>query len=428
MMKVIVQISRIVVGSLFIVSGLIKANDPMGFSYKLHDYFAADVLNLPFLEPYALGLAVFICIAEILLGFATLLGAKMRLVSWSLLAMIVFFTFLTFYSAYFNKVTDCGCFGDAIKLTPWQSFYKDLVLLVFISFIVLGVKNIKLNKPSEDLLFVSFSLALIAVFSFVIVKWAFPFWFSAGIFTLLLSIKVIFSKSKSIELWMATILTISCAFMSVHVLKHLPLKDFRPFAIGKSIVDGRKLPENAKKDVVETLLTYKNKQTGEEKEFTTQNYPWKDTINWAWVKTDNKIIEKGDHPPIHDFNLFDADGNDITEDVLAEPYIFLIVTHDITKASVVNLEKMKALSKDAFSAGYYVYGLTSSDKNTVEDFRHEHQLEFDFLTADQTVLKTMIRSNPGVMLLKEGTVIGQWSHYDTPSWSEVQQLTKRNEK
>ena len=128
-MNALTYISRLVVGSLFIVSGLIKANDPVGFSYKLKDYFAPDVLNLEFLVPIVLPMAVLICAIEIVLGVAALFGSKMKLVSWMLLLMIVFFTFLTFYSAYFEKVTDCGCFGDALKLTPWESFTKDLILL-----------------------------------------------------------------------------------------------------------------------------------------------------------------------------------------------------------------------------------------------------------------------------------------------------------
>lgn len=420
-MKLLLQISRLIVGALFIVSGLIKANDPIGFSYKLQEYFSVDVLNWTFFEPYALELAILICVGEVILGIATLFGAKMRIVSWFLFLMIVFFTFLTFYSAYFNKVTDCGCFGDAIKLTPWQSFYKDLVLLVFTLIILLDASHISLNTKEEDRIYLPLGLGLVALFSFGIVHWAFPFWLTLTILIILSLIKL-YLKFEWKEWLMASIVALAGLGMTCYVLLHLPLKDFRPFAIGKSITEGRTLPENAKKDVIETVLTYKNKQTGEEKEFTTQNYPWKDTVNWSWVKTDSKIIEKGDHPPIHDFNLFDADGNDITEDVLAEPFIFLVVAHDLNKADVKHIQAISNLAKEAFSAGYYVYGLTATDRNTTEDFRHEHQLEFDFLTADQTVLKTMIRSNPGIMLLKEGRVIGQWSHYDTPTFENIKSL------
>ena len=142
-MKYLIHISRIFVGGLFIFSGLIKLNDPIGFSFKLEEYFGATVLDLPFFIPYALIIAVFVVVFEVLLGVFLLIGYKPKFTVWSLLGMIIFFTFLTFYSAYYNKVTDCGCFGDAIKLTPWESFTKDIILLVFIIVLFLGVKHIK---------------------------------------------------------------------------------------------------------------------------------------------------------------------------------------------------------------------------------------------------------------------------------------------
>ena len=142
-MKYVVGFSRLVVGVLFIISGLIKLNDPVGFSFKLEEYFSPAVLNLSFLEPYALAISIFVVIVEVLLGILLLIGFKPKYTAWSLLAMIVFFTFLTFYSAYYNKVTDCGCFGDAIKLTPWESFTKDVVLLVLILILVKGLDYIK---------------------------------------------------------------------------------------------------------------------------------------------------------------------------------------------------------------------------------------------------------------------------------------------
>ena len=142
-MKYLVHISRVLVGALFIISGLIKLNDPLGFSYKLQEYFSADVLNIPFLEPYALAIALFTVILEVVLGVFLLIGYKPKFTVWSLLGLIVFFTFLTFYSAYFDKVKDCGCFGDALKLTPWESFTKDVVLLVLILIIFFGIKHVK---------------------------------------------------------------------------------------------------------------------------------------------------------------------------------------------------------------------------------------------------------------------------------------------
>jgi len=142
-MKILVAFCRIFVGILFIFSGMIKLNDPLGFSYKLQEYFSAEVLDLPFLMPYALGISVIVVVLEVVLGVFLLIGYKSKFTVYSLLAMIVFFTFLTFYAAYFDKVKDCGCFGDFLKLTPWQSFTKDLILLVLILVLVVGLKYIK---------------------------------------------------------------------------------------------------------------------------------------------------------------------------------------------------------------------------------------------------------------------------------------------
>ena len=139
-MKILTHIARIIVGVLFIVSGFVKLNDPMGFSFKLQEYFSPGVLNLEFLSPFALGLAILLVIIEVIVGISLLIGYMRTLTLTLLTGMIVFFTFLTFYSAYFNKVTDCGCFGDAIPLTPWQSFTKDVILLVLILFLIINRK------------------------------------------------------------------------------------------------------------------------------------------------------------------------------------------------------------------------------------------------------------------------------------------------
>src|SRR5690554_5938121 len=161
MLKLLTSFSRLFTGILFIISGLIKLNDPVGFSFKLEDYFAQDVLNLPFLTPLALAIAVFVVILEVVLGVMLLLGYKKKFTLWTLLLMIVFFTFLTFYSAYFNKVTDCGCFGDAIKLTPWESFTKDVILLILILILFAGKRYIQpIFKPTKGLIVTGISLIL----------------------------------------------------------------------------------------------------------------------------------------------------------------------------------------------------------------------------------------------------------------------------
>ena len=207
-MKILVSISRIFVGILFIISGFVKLNDPLGFSYKLQEYFSAEVLNITFLEPHALAISIIVVVFEVVLGVFLLIGYKPKFTVWSLLLMIVFFTFLTFYSAYFDKVKDCGCFGDALKLTPWESFTKDVVLLVFIVILFLGKSYITpLLKP----LLTSF----IAFLSFIA---------SLG--------------------------------FGYHVLMHLPSIDFRAYKIGDNLLTNMSTPENAPKVVQEFTWTF----------------------------------------------------------------------------------------------------------------------------------------------------------------------------
>ena len=207
-MKFITFISRLIVGVLFIISGLIKANDTVGFSYKLEEYFSADVLNLEFLIPLALVMAAGLCIVEVILGVMVLIGSRPKLANWSLMAMTVFFTFLTFYSAYFDKVKDCGCFGDALKLTPWESFSKDVVLLVFVIILFVG-------KSYISQLFKPLLTSLIALLSFIA----------------------------------------SLAF-GYHVLTHLPSIDFRAYKIGDNLLTNMSTPENAPKVVQEFTWTF----------------------------------------------------------------------------------------------------------------------------------------------------------------------------
>lgn len=371
-MKVIVTISRIIVGLLFIVSGLIKANDPIGFSYKLDEYW--QVFGMEWMSPLSLAISVFICVAEVVLGVAVIFGLQMVWVSWSLLLMIIFFTFLTFYSAYFNKVTDCGCFGDAVKLTPWESFTKDVVLLVLILIIFFYRNKIK------------------SVFNSKAVDWA-----------------------------LILIATAGAGYFSYYCINHLPVKDFRPFAIGKNIKEQMTLPEGAKKDIYEITLVYKNTLSGEVKEFSQTDYPWQDST-WVWQETKNRLVQKGDHAPIHDFNIIDADGNDITEDILNDPQpIFLVVCYNLDKTNKKAFEKVNLFTEACFNNGFSIIGLTASSAESIDNFKHEVQSMLDFYNVDETTLKTMIRSNPGIMLLKKGTVVAMWHYNDIPDFNEVKE-------
>jgi len=365
-MKILSGISRLLVGVLFIISGFIKANDPLGFSYKLDEYF--QVFNMPWLSVISLVLAIVICAFEIGLGVAILIGARMVHATWSALLMILFFTFLTFYSWKFDVVKDCGCFGDALHLTPFQSFMKDVVLLVLILFIFVQRRQI------------------------------------APLF------------GEKFSTYLAYAGFVASVLFSVYCLRHLPVIDFRPYAIGKSIPDGMKLPEGAVSDSVVMVFIYE--KDGQQIELDMDGLKSIDDT-YKFIDRKDKVIRQGDKPPIHDFSISSADGTDITDDVLSKDAIFLLVAYDITESDddiqgMVN--DFAALCQDN---SIEFIGLTSSLTADVDKFRHEHNTMFDYYYCDGTTLKTMIRSNPGLMLLKKGTVAGMWHYNDFPSFDEV---------
>ena len=373
-MKFLTYLSRFIVGFLFIISGLIKANDTVGFSYKLEEYFSADVLNLEFLIPLALVMAAGICIFEIVVGVMVLIGARPKLANWSLMAMIVFFTFLTFYSAYFNKVTDCGCFGDAIKLTPWGSFGKDLILLFFISILFLGIQHINplLNRKKENML-----LAIVTFFCFAFV---------------------------------------------VHTYRHLPVKDFRPYAIGKNISEGMKTCDELELPCSEEAYYYivKNKATGEVSEMLSTDYQnkWEE---YDFVEATDKtiVLQEGYEPPIHDFSI-SKDGADYTYSVLDEENAFLLVCYNIDKTTASAQEEINSFYADCQIAGIPFVALCASSDENILAFAQEYNIEYPFYFTDETTLKTMIRSNPGLIYLQKGTIIGKWHYNDFPSLSDIE--------
>ena len=424
MMKILEFISRVLVGSLFIVSGLIKANDPMGFSYKLEEYFSTDVLNLPFLEPLALYLAVFICVVEIVLGVAVLVGSKSKLVSWSLLSMIVFFTFLTFYSAYFDKVTDCGCFGDALKFTPWESFTKELILFFFSAVIFIRQKYIQRNLKRDDLVYFSFSLLFIILFSLGVISWTFPIVFSLITFVVIYLIKN-YVKSDQNDWILAGAATVISTVFSVYCVMNLPIRDFRPYAVEKNIEDGIKGCDELGLPCPKFGYIYTLRNTdGSEKEMTDNEYLtsgiWEDS-SWEIVETSNPItIQEGYEPPVHDFNLIDDEtGDDITYSVLSYDRVLLVVSYDLDKTDESNQQALNDIAALAEKAGVPMYGLTASNYEAVNDFRHKNQNMFPFLTADGTMLKTIIRSNPGLVYLEKGTVKGKWHSNDLPVYADI---------
>lgn len=362
-MKYLVHISRILVGVLFIISGFIKLNDPLGFSYKLQEYFGADVLNLEFLIPYALGISVILVVFEVVLGVFLLIGYKPKFTVWSLLAMIVFFTFLTFYSAYFDKVKDCGCFGDALKLTPWESFTKDVILLVLILILFFGLKYI---KPLFDKL----PTAVLALLSFIASLW-----------------------------------------FGYHVLMHLPSIDFRAYKIGNNIQEGMTVPENAAKPQLEYTWTFNI--NGEEQEFVTNgSYP---KVDGEYVGVETKTIDEGYIAPIQDFSI-ESDDEDLTSYFLEEDKLVIIAMYDINKGEDEGVLKIKSFTDNAIKKGYTVIGLTSSGSDDKTQIKADYNLNFDFYLCDEKVIKTIVRSNPGVVILNKGTITNK-AH-----WNDIEDI------
>ena len=366
MKNLITQLSRFFVGALFIFSGLIKLNDPIGFAYKLEEYFG--VFNLPFLMPYVLSIALFLLFLEVILGVMLLLGYGSKFTILSLLVLILFFTFLTFYSAQFNKVTDCGCFGDAIPLTPWQSFFKDLILLILIVVVLINqsiIKPIFTNKVCKAIIILSL---------------------------------------------------LGCAFFAYYVLYNLPIKDFRAYKVGTNITQGMSIPEGAPKSEVEMVFVYK--VNGQLQEFTTEqimsgNYP----EDAEFVDRKDKIIKEGYIPPIKDFTMI-YENTDYKEEYLAAPKVLMVTSYDLTKAHPNGLSKLNELFNVASQNGYEVMGLTGSEPTVIKELSEKHQIPFDFFFCDPTAVKTIERADPSIVLMKKGTITQKvhWRNIDQINW------------
>ena len=359
MKNFITQFSRLFVGILFIVSGFIKLNDPIGFSYKLAEYFSEPVFNMPFFVPYALAIALFLVILEVVLGVMLLIGYHSKSTIWSLLVLVVMFTFLTFYSAYFDVVKDCGCFGDALHLTPWQSFTKDIVLLFFI---VILLFNQKLIKP-------------------------------------------LFSNTAQLILAFSSVAL--CAFMGYWVINHLPIIDFRPYKIGNNIQKGMEVPVGAPKSVVEMIFIYK--VNGVDKEFAEKDL-MSIPAGATFVDRKDKVITEGYVPPIHDFAM-EKDGLDHKDEFLKEPKLLMIVAYDLAKSNESGLEKLEKLNQIALKKGYKVIGMTASSPEEIAKTKNQFSLSFEFYFCDGIALKTIERANPSIVILENGT-IKQKVHYN----------------
>ena len=370
----IIWFCRIAVGLLFIFSGLIKINDPLGFSYKLEEYF--EVFHITFLNGFAVGIAIILCALEIILGFALLIGVRAKQVAWGLLLLIIFFSFLTFYSAYFKVVQTCGCFGDAIPLTPWQSFSKDLVLLLLIIVLFINRNVIyPLNaKISDQLLVASVVIAL---------------------------------------------------GLGVYTYSSLPIIDFLPYKIGNNILEEMKTPPGAKPDEYELTYSLQNKKTSATKTMTDKEYLktgiWKDN-NWVIVgNPESRLVKKGFTPKITDLVIQDAQSTNYTQELLSSPYYQLyIVAYNLKATNKKAINRINALAANLIQ-NYNVRTifLTSNSPTDAAAFAKEHRLISEIFYADGVPLKSMVRANPGLILVKNGTVINKWHYHNMPKYDTL---------
>lgn len=364
-MNIVLTISRWLVGLLFIISGIIKVNDPVGTAIKMEEYFEVFSFDIAgffhVFVPYALLFAVFLSVLEVVLGIAVLINYRMKFTTRTLMAIIVFFTFLTFYSAYFNKVTDCGCFGDAIKLTPWQSFFKDIILVVLIGLLFYNWKKFKdMLSPSQG------TIVVIAAF-------------------------------------------VLNTILAIYAINHLPFKDFRAYKVGAN------LPKAMNPSAP---FRYEYTMTKDGKEYKFENYPTDNSYEYK----DVELLNPEANPKITDYNIWKGD-DDFTEQSF-QNIRMIVVTYDVTKANVESFNEVNKLVAGLKNSAVQPVAFTASDTQTFEDFRHEVQLAIPYYFADATVLKTIIRSNPGIILLDNGVVKGKWHYNDIPAAEDLLKLTR----
>lgn len=357
---IIAAIARTVLGVVFIFSGAVKAIDPFGTVYKIEDYLTAFGGFFTELLPLADIAAVALILAELLLGVCMLLNVRTQWTSWLALLFYVVMTPLTLYIALTDPVSDCGCFGDAIVLTNWQTFWKNVVLII---------------------------LAILLV---VLRKQVYPLW------------------RGCMELVIAGItLVVSFGFMEYTYL-HLPVVDFRPYKIGNHIPTLMEYPEDAEADQYDISFVYA--KDGVEQTFTLENYPKGDST-WVFVRQDAKLIKKGYEPPIHDFEIVDANYEDLTWSILeSEMPVTLVVMYDLKKTDKKQMAKVENIYLDCMNKGEECYILTGSGTDEIIAFGLDYPtLGENICTCDPVTLKTIVRANPGAIVVQNGTIIDKYN-------------------
>ncbi len=461
--SVILIFSRIFVGALFIVSGMVKADDPLGFSYKLEEYFSESALGWTFFEPYALFMGILVSCGEIILGFAILFGGRPKLTIYLLLLLTVFFGFLTYYTAKCDPlatykvieagktiekpvqcVTDCGCFGDAMKgtigrsLTPWESFSKDMVLLFFVILLFIGKNKIQLNSKEQDRTILRDATIMLFLIAGYFFHWLFPVLYSLIGFALYKVFKKYHIKKIGAEWTIALVISIYAFGFAVYCYRYLPVKDFTPYAIGKSIPHGMKSAEELGLRPPQMAIEYKMKniQTGKvETILSTEwlaNAKWQNEKIWKLDGTGKNIeLRSGYTAPIPAFAMeleTDSGSVDIAYDIInntSRP-VFLLVMHDLSHADELSMPEINTIADFAKKNGMSFYAATSNSQEEINEFKKRNKCFYDFVVSDaQGILKPMVRANPGLLLLMNGEIVGKWHNNALPTNDEIIDLIKK---
>lgn len=368
-MTLLRNISRYIIGFVFIFSGFVKAIDPLGSTYKFVDYFFA--FNLDWLEPSALFFSVLLSAIEFAIGFTLLSNALTRISSIVMYSFMSFFTILTFVLAINNPVSDCGCFGDAIKLTNWQTFYKNLIFMVPATVVFWQRKKF---EPR-------------------------------------------FGRNAQI---LIIILGLLSSFYTSHFgYKHLPFIDFRAYSIGTNIqLSMTEHWDGAPQPVFDTEIIYEKE--GVRKTFSTTALP---DSSWTWIETLSKQVDKGYEAPIYNFNITNDDKHDITDQILNyNGFTLMLVAYDLDKIPSKTISKLKMLSDISQANGYQFFILTATNPDDVQKFKQEQSFSSIFYFADPITLKTIIRSNPGLVLLHQSTILNKWHYNDFPQEDELNEF------
>lgn len=364
MMKALRNFSRIFVGIVFVFSGFVKGVDPLGTAYRIEDYLIA--YGMHWALPLTLFASISLSALEFLLGAVLILNLRIKPLSWILFLLMIFFTLLTFYDALYEPVPDCGCFGDAIKLTNWETFYKNLVLIVFVGVVFF---NRKKYKPSWNI------------------------------------------KTQHILIIGVTFGFIAFSYLNY---QYLPVIDFREWKVGNDVV-----PED--RGEAKIYLTYRNIETGEEKEYLSPNYPWDDSVwmsKWKFVdqRIDDSEVVRG-----HELVIEDQEGMDVTDVFIENPdYQLLVISYDLKQAKKRPFKKLNEIFQKAEHEGVSMVILTSTLPSDVEKYRDLLATHLEVYQADDIILKTMIRSNPGLMLMKDGVVLGKWHYNNLPDFADLE--------